>query len=256
VLLVLLGDGIRETGRGGGLLQLTLRCACDDQSDEDEATARFKSRSRQVAGLHAQGGSACSASARGHQGPRPVRDTLLDAACRETARQRARGQVRVHGDAFVRIVRRNRACKARGRRSSESPARALVQWCDDTSILFRDTDFEIMKLQKVSTHLKISKNKICREAIDLQLSQRVSYVLINGLSGNVGRSWQNSRPQVTVHSTFNSIFDQFALKIGMSANYENCVLGNNEQLLYWPILNFYSEIWRTRKKTKSAFKEI
>jgi hypothetical protein len=24
---------------------------------------------------------------------------------------------------------------------------------------------------------------------------------------------------------------------------------NNEELLYWPILNFYSEIWRTRKKT-------
>jgi hypothetical protein len=41
----------------------------------------------------------------------------------------------------------------------------------------------------------------------------------------------------------------------MSANYENCVPGNNEQLSYWPILNFYSEIWRTRKKTKSAFTE-
>jgi hypothetical protein len=64
VLLVLLGDGIRETGRGGGLLQLTLRCACDDQRDEDEATARFKSRSRQVAGLHAQGGSARAAHQR------------------------------------------------------------------------------------------------------------------------------------------------------------------------------------------------
>jgi hypothetical protein len=41
----------------------------------------------------------------------------------------------------------------------------------------------------------------------------------------------------------------------MSANYEKCVTENNEQLSYWPILNFYSEIWRTRKKTKSAFKE-
>jgi hypothetical protein len=40
----------------------------------------------------------------------------------------------------------------------------------------------------------------------------------------------------------------------MSANYEKCVPGNNEQLSYWPILNFYSEIWRTRKKTISAFK--
>jgi hypothetical protein len=40
----------------------------------------------------------------------------------------------------------------------------------------------------------------------------------------------------------------------MSANYEKCVPGNNKQLSYWPILNFYSEIWRTRKKTISAFK--
>jgi hypothetical protein len=54
----------------------------------------------------------------------------------------------------------------------------------------------------------------------------------------------------------NSIFRQFALKIGMSANYEKRVPGNNEQISYWPILNFYSEIWRTRKKTISALKEI
>jgi hypothetical protein len=40
----------------------------------------------------------------------------------------------------------------------------------------------------------------------------------------------------------------------MSANYEKCVPGNNEQLSYWPILNFYSEIWRTHKKTISALK--
>jgi hypothetical protein len=87
--------------------------------------------------------------------------------------------------------------------------------------------FRNYKTPKVSTNLKISKNKSYRGAIDLQLSQRATYVLINGLSGNVGRSWQNSRPQVTVHSAFNSIFGQFALKIGMSANYEKCVPGNN-----------------------------
>jgi hypothetical protein len=67
---------------------------------------------------------------------------------------------------------------------------------------------------------------------------------------------QFSTAQVTVHNTFNSIFGQFALKIGISANYEKRVPGNNEQLSYWPILNFYSEIWRTRKKTKSALKKI
>jgi hypothetical protein len=44
--------------------------------------------------------------------------------------------------------------------------------------------------------------------------------------------------------------------IGMSDNYKKCVPGNNERLSYWSILNFYSEIWRTRKKTKSALKEI
>jgi hypothetical protein len=41
----------------------------------------------------------------------------------------------------------------------------------------------------------------------------------------------------------------------MTANYKNCVPRDNEQLSYLPILNFYSEIWRTRKKTKSAFTE-
>jgi hypothetical protein len=62
--------------------------------------------------------------------------------------------------------------------------------------------------------------------------------------------------RVTVHSAVKPVFDPFALKIGMSANYEKCVPENNEQLSYWPILNFYSEIWRTRKKTISALKEI
>jgi hypothetical protein len=156
----------------------------------------------------------------------------------------------------MRTVRRNRACTARGRRDSEGPARARVQQCDDTSILFRDTDFKITKLPKVSTHLKFSKNKSCRGVIDLQLSQRATYVLINRLSGNVGRSCRFSTARVTVHSVVNSIFCQFALKIGMSANYKKCVPGKNEQLSYWPILNFYSEIWRTRKKTISALKEI
>jgi hypothetical protein len=115
-------------------------------------------------------------------------------------------------------------------------------------LLFHLSVFTNAKLEKVTTNLKISKNKSFRGAIDLQLSQRATYVLINRLPGNVGRSWQKSRPQV--HSAFNSIFGQFALKTGMSANYEKCVPGNNEQLSYWPILNFYSEIWRTCKKTK------
>jgi hypothetical protein len=112
---------------------------------------------------------------------------------------------------------------------------------------------EIAKFQKSSTKLKISKKKSCRVAIDLQLSQRAIYVLINHLCGNAGQSCSFSTARITVHSTVKPILGQFALKIGMSANYEKCVPGNNEQLSYWPISNFYSEIWRTRKKIESAF---
>jgi hypothetical protein len=118
---------------------------------------------------------------------------------------------------------------------------------------FRLAGFKDVKLDFLEYNLKISKNKSCRGDIDLQLSQRATYVLINGLSVNVERSCSFSTARVTVHSAFNSIFGQFALKIGMSTNYEKCVPGNNEQLLYWPILDYYSEIWRTRRKTESAF---
>jgi hypothetical protein len=101
--------------------------------------------------------------------------------------------------------------------------------------------------------LKISQKQSYRGAIDLQLSQRATYVLINGLPGNADRSCSFSTARITVHSAVKPIFGQFALKTGMSANYEKCVPGNNEQLSYWPILNFYSEIWRTRKKIILAF---
>jgi hypothetical protein len=59
-----------------------------------------------------------------------------------------------------------------------------------------------------------------------------------------------------MHRNFISNLSVFALNIGMSPNYEKCVPGNNEELLYWPILNFYNEIWRTCKKTKSGFLDI
>jgi hypothetical protein len=52
---------------------------------------------------------------------------------------------------------------------------------------------------------------------------------------------------------FNSIFGQFALKIGMAANYEKCVPGNNKQLPYWPLLNFYSEIGERARKLNQPF---
>jgi hypothetical protein len=98
------------------------------------------------------------------------------------------------------------------------------------------------------TKLKFSEDKSCRGALDLQLSQRSTYVLINGLAGNVGRSWQNSRPQVTVHNAFNSMFGQFALKIGMSANYKKCVpeIMNNFRIgRFWTSIVKFGE--RARK---------
>jgi hypothetical protein len=74
------------------------------------------------------------------------------------------------------------------------------------SSLIRLGLFEIAKLQNVPTKSKISEKKSCRGAIDLQLSQRASYVLINRLPGNVDRSCRFSTAQVTVHKGFKSVF--------------------------------------------------
>jgi hypothetical protein len=92
-------------------------------------------------------------------------------------------------------VRRTPPRVPRGR--AEGRARARSRACRRrrrVPVLFHLRRFENAKLPKVATKLKITKNKSCRGDIDLQLSQRVTYVLINGLSGNVGRSWQNSQP--------------------------------------------------------------
>jgi hypothetical protein len=67
---------------------------------------------------------------------------------------------------------------------------------------------------------------------------------------------QNLGPEITVRSSFNTNLSGFALEIRMSANYEKCVPGNNKELLYWQNLNFYSEIWRTRRKTILAFLDL
>jgi hypothetical protein len=164
--------------------------------------------------------------------------------------------VRVHSGGADASVHRRLDTTTRGRRIWNARARTRARRRCPAQVLFRLGLFEIAKLQKSSTNSKISKKQSRRGAIDLQLSQRATYVLINRLPRNVGRSCSFSMARVTVHSAFNSIFGQFALEIGMSANYKKCVPGNNEQLSYWPILNFYSEIWRTRKETISALKEI
>jgi hypothetical protein len=64
------------------------------------------------------------------------------------------------------------ACETRTRRRRRS-APNLIQ-----VHLFKNA-----KLQKVATKLKISKNRSCRGDLDLQLSQRASYVLINRFVG-------------------------------------------------------------------------
>jgi hypothetical protein len=101
----------------------------------------------------------------------------------------------VHSDDFDVSVHRNSERKPRGWRG---PDALMTRWarrrCRPSPVLFRLSPFEIAKLEKVSSNLKISENKSCRGAIVLQLSQRATWCLSNGLSGNVGRSWQNSRP--------------------------------------------------------------
>jgi hypothetical protein len=85
-----------------------------------------------------------------------------------------------NGDAWQAVEARAHDARARWR---QRPA----------PILFGLRVFKNVELTFLVLNLKISKNESCRATIGLQLSQRATYVLINGLSGNVGRSWQNSR---------------------------------------------------------------
>jgi hypothetical protein len=153
-------------------------------------------------------------TARGAVGPACRLPWLAGRGVRSTGLRSPHGA----GGSTTEMPRHPYAGARRGRRVADRP-------CSIPFILFRNciTPKSVNRLENL-------QNKSCRRAIDLQLSQGVTYVLINHLSGNVGRSWQKFRPQVTVHSAFNSIFGQFALKIGMSINYKKCVPGNNEQL--------------------------
>jgi hypothetical protein len=51
--------------------------------------------------------------------------------------------------------------------------------------------------------------------------------------------------QNTIHLAFDSVFERPNLKIWNATNGEICVPRNDEELLYWPILN---KIWRMRQK--------
>jgi hypothetical protein len=77
-------------------------------------------------------------------------------------------------------------CSVRRVAVLDTGARALARRRRRPSeVLFRLSLFEIAKLQKSSTNLKISKKQSCRGAIDLQLSQKATYVLINRLPGKL-----------------------------------------------------------------------
>jgi hypothetical protein len=102
----------------------------------------------------------------------------------EGTRHRAHDDALVHNDAYGISVHRHNAGKPRGRCGPDARA---TRWARrrrrPSQVLFRLSLFEIAKLQKVPTNLKISKNRSCRGAIDLQLSQRATYVLINRFVG-------------------------------------------------------------------------
>jgi hypothetical protein len=246
-----------ETGdaqrRNSDTLQFVLLTADDKLRDTRECRAPQGLRRGQVAIRVSRTGGG-GALARGAWAGRLV--LLYGRSARETngaeGPRQVRGPQRSHwGCPYAGANGRRRVAlqDARARNAGRGDAGVLL-------FLSGLAFFKIAKLTNFEYNSKISKHNSCRDPIGLHLLQRATWCLSNGLSGNVGRSWQNSRPQVTTHSAFNSIFGQFALKIWMSANYEKCVPGNNEELLYWPILNFYSEIWRTRGKTISTFMEI
>jgi hypothetical protein len=102
------------------------------------------------------------------------------ARCTKGNEMERRGRVWVHSGDVGASLRRNRACAARGRRC---PGARTTLWSATQRRRRLNSVFEITKLQKASTNFKISKNKSCRGALDLQLSQRVSYVLINRFVG-------------------------------------------------------------------------
>jgi hypothetical protein len=62
-----------------------------------------------------------------------------------------------------------------------------------------------------------------------------------------------SSVRFTVQNRVDQDFGHLPLRIWNATLNMKCVPGNNEELLYWSILNFYREIWRTRKKIESAF---
>jgi hypothetical protein len=143
----------------------------------------FSARLGQVAALHAR--EVAAAPARGHAGPtgRPprldwARRTALCEGEVPMALPWSTAKTSMHsyagGSQVVHV-----AGTARTRLRALGAAIVALPL-----LVFHVHAFEYSKLQKVITKSKISKNKSCRRAIDLQLSQRASYVLIDGFVEN------------------------------------------------------------------------
>jgi hypothetical protein len=134
---------------------------------------------------------------------------------RGMARRRAHGYGVVYSDDFDVSIHRHNAGKLHGRRGPDVRAtRWARRRCRQSPVLFRLSLFEIARLQKLWTKLKFSKNKSCRGAIDLQLSQRASYIFINRFVGktcwrcrNSALSYCSQRVQLEFKQTFTQNFN-------------------------------------------------
>jgi hypothetical protein len=150
-----------------------------------------------------------SAWALGHAARGPVRRSLwLGRGARATEGGGGTSvEARVHNDNFTASVHQSKAGKPRGRCSPNARETRCVRWQRRPSqVLFCLSLFEIVKLQKLSTNSKISKNKSCRGAKDLQLSQRATDVLTNRFVGESCWSCSFSTARITVHKGFKPVF--------------------------------------------------
>jgi hypothetical protein len=114
--------------------------------------------------------------------------------------------------------------------------------------LFCEPIFKNKKLPKTSTKSKISKNRSCRGTTDLQLSQRATWCLSNGLSGNVGWSWQNSRPGLLFKTALTKFLGIFHLEFEMPLYIWNVLPKITKKFyigLFWTSIVKFGE--RTRK---------
>jgi hypothetical protein len=70
---------------------------------------------------------------------------------------------------------------------------------------------------------------------------------------NAYRSWQDAESSKTVQICFDQDFECFKLKIWKAANYEKCVPGEEEQLLFWRNFECLGRILRYGQDTVDMY---